>query len=84
MSRTVVKGEAKVEPEGVSRTVVKGEEKVEPEGMSRTVVKGERKVELIKYFRTSSSKLNKKKFSKKWGLIPGYPDHFRTAITNKP
>ena len=42
----------------MSRTVVKGEEKVEPEGVSRTVVKGERKVELIKYFRTSSSKLN--------------------------
>ena len=40
------------------KTDVKGEEKIEPEGVSRTVVKGERKVELIKYFRTSSSKLN--------------------------
>ena len=58
VSRTAVKGERKIEPEGVSRTVVKGEEKVEPEGVSRPVVKGERKVELIKYFRTSSSKLN--------------------------
>ena len=58
VSKTAVKGEWKVEPEGVSRTAVKGERKVEPEMVSRTAVKGERKVEPIKYFGTSSSKLN--------------------------